>query len=161
MAKKEQGPLTGIKVLDLSRILAGPFCTMNLGDMGAEIIKIEQPGKGDDTRAWGPPFAGSEAAYFLGINRNKKSVTLNLKSEEGIDILKRLLKEADVLIENFKYGTMDSYGISDEWREKEAPQLIHCQITGYGGRGPRGKRPGYDFLLQACLLYTSPSPRDS
>ena len=96
MAKKKQGPLTGIKVLDLSRILAGPFCTMNLGDMGAEIIKIEQPGKGDDTRAWGPPFAGSEAAYFLGINRNKKSVTLNLKSEEGIDILKRLLKEADV-----------------------------------------------------------------
>ena len=149
MAKKKQGPLTGIKVLDLSRILAGPFCTMNLGDMGAEIIKIEQPGKGDDTRAWGPPFAGSEAAYFLGINRNKKSVTLNLKSEEGIDILKRLLKEADVLIENFKYGTMDSFGISDEWREKEAPQLIHCQITGYGGRGPRGKRPGYDFLLQA------------
>lgn len=149
MSGNKNGPLSGIRVLDLSRILAGPFCTMNLGDMGAEIIKIEQPGKGDDTRSWGPPFAGSEAAYFLGINRNKKSVTLNLKSEEGIKILKKLLKNSDVLIENFKFGTMDNYGITDEWREKEAPQLVHCQITGYGGRGPRGKRPGYDFLLQA------------
>jgi crotonobetainyl-CoA:carnitine CoA-transferase CaiB-like acyl-CoA transferase len=149
MSENKNGPLSGIRVLDLSRILAGPFCTMNLGDMGAEIIKIEQPGKGDDTRSWGPPFAGSEAAYFLGINRNKKSVTLNLKSEEGIKILKKLLKNSDVLIENFKFGTMDNYGITDEWREKEAPQLVHCQITGYGGRGPRGKRPGYDFLLQA------------
>jgi crotonobetainyl-CoA:carnitine CoA-transferase CaiB-like acyl-CoA transferase len=149
MSENKNGPLSGIRVLDLSRILAGPFCTMNLGDMGAEIIKIEQPGKGDDTRSWGPPFAGSEAAYFLGINRNKKSVTLNLKSEEGIKILKKLLKNSDVLIENFKFGTMDKYGITDEWREKEAPQLVHCQITGYGGRGPRGKRPGYDFLLQA------------
>jgi crotonobetainyl-CoA:carnitine CoA-transferase CaiB-like acyl-CoA transferase len=149
MSENKNGPLSGIRVLDLSRILAGPFCTMNLGDMGAEIIKIEQPGKGDDTRSWGPPFAGSEAAYFLGINRNKKSVTLNLKSEEGIKILKKLLKNSDVLIENFKFGTMDNCGITDEWREKEAPQLVHCQITGYGGRGPRGKRPGYDFLLQA------------
>ena len=149
MSENKNGPLSGIRVLDLSRILAGPFCTMNLGDMGAEIIKIEQPGKGDDTRSWGPPFAGSEAAYFLGINRNKKSVTLNLKSEEGITILKKLLKNSDVLIANFKFGTMDNYGITDEWREKEAPQLVHCQITGYGGRGPRGKRPGYDFLLQA------------
>lgn len=149
MSENKNGPLSGIRVLDLSRILAGPFCTMNLGDMGAEIIKIEQPGKGDDTRSWGPPFAGSEAAYFLGINRNKKSVTLNLKSEEGIKILKKLLKNSDVLIENFKFGTMDNYGITDEWRQKEAPQLVHCQITGYGGRGPRGKRPGYDFLLQA------------
>jgi len=149
MSENKNGPLSGIRVLDLSRILAGPFCTMNLGDMGAEIIKIEQPGKGDDTRSWGPPFAGSEAAYFLGINRNKRSVTLNLKSEEGIKILKKLLKNSDVLIENFKFGTMDNYGITDEWREKEAPQLVHCQITGYGGRGPRGKRPGYDFLLQA------------
>ena len=92
MATKMEGPLNGIRVLDLSRILAGPFCTMNLGDMGAEIIKIEQPGKGDDTRSWGPPFAGSEAAYFLGINRNKKSVTLDLKSDQGIEILKKLLK---------------------------------------------------------------------
>lgn len=149
MSENKNGPLSGIRVLDLSRILAGPFCTMNLGDMGAEIIKIEQPVKGDDTRSWGPPFAGSEAAYFLGINRNKKSVTLNLKSEEGIKILKKLLKNSDVLIENFKFGTMDNYGITDEWRQKEAPQLVHCQITGYGGRGPRGKRPGYDFLLQA------------
>ena len=89
MKFEQKGPLSGVRVLDLSRILAGPFCTMNLGDMGAEIIKIEQPGKGDDTRSWGPPFAGSEAAYFLGINRNKKSVTLNLKSDHGIEILKK------------------------------------------------------------------------
>tara|TARA_B110000438_G_scaffold298115_1_gene345701 strand:- start:1870 stop:3069 length:1200 start_codon:yes stop_codon:yes gene_type:complete len=149
MKFEQKGPLSGVRVLDLSRILAGPFCTMNLGDMGAEIIKIEQPGKGDDTRSWGPPFAGSEAAYFLGINRNKKSVTLNLKSDHGIEILKKLLKESDVLIENFKFGTLDKFGITDEWRKKEAPQLIHCQITGYGGKGPRGERPGYDFLLQA------------
>jgi succinate--hydroxymethylglutarate CoA-transferase len=146
---ERSGPLAGIRVVDLSRILAGPFSTMNLGDMGAEIIKIEQPGKGDDTRSWGPPFAGSEAAYFLGINRNKRSVTLNLKSSEGQEILKSLLKTADVVIENFKFGTLERWGITTEWREREAPRLVHCQITGYGGRGPRGERPGYDFLLQA------------
>lgn len=149
MAGPRTGPLAGVRVVDLSRILAGPFCTMNLGDMGAEIIKVEQPGKGDDTRAWGPPFAGSEAAYFLGINRNKRSVTLNLKSPEGQDILKRLLTGADIVIENFKVGTLEGWGITSDWREREAPRLIHCQITGYGGRGPRGDRPGYDFLLQA------------
>jgi crotonobetainyl-CoA:carnitine CoA-transferase CaiB-like acyl-CoA transferase len=147
--RERMGPLAGIRVIDLSRILAGPFCTMNLGDMGAEIIKIEQPGTGDDTRSWGPPFAGSEAAYFLGINRNKKSLTLNLKAPEGQEILKRLLRSADVVIENFKVGTLAGWGITDEWREAEAPRLVHCQITGYGGRGPRGARPGYDFLLQA------------
>ncbi|MFQ3360751.1 MAG: succinate--hydroxymethylglutarate CoA-transferase [Alphaproteobacteria bacterium] len=149
MKNNRTGPLSGIKVLDLSRILAGPYCTMNLGDMGAEVIKVEQPGKGDDTRSWGPPFAGSEAAYFLGINRNKKSITLDLKSKEGQEILKKLLTQSDVLIENFKFGTLEKFGITKEWREKEAPQLVHCQITGYGGRGPRGSRPGYDFLLQA------------
>ncbi len=143
------GPLAGIRVIDLSRILAGPFCTMNLGDMGAEIIKIEQPGKGDDTRSWGPPFVGGEAAYFLGINRNKRSFTLNLKAPEGQEILKDLLKTADVVIDNFKVGTLDGWGITDEWREREATRLVHCQITGYGGRGSRGDRPGYDFLLQA------------
>jgi len=143
------GPLAGIRVIDLSRILAGPFCTMNLGDMGADIIKVEQPGKGDDTRSWGPPFVGGEAAYFLGVNRNKKSLTLNLKEPEGREILKRLLKGADVVIDNFKVGTLEGWGFTDDWREGEAPGLVHCQITGYGGRGPRGDRPGYDFLLQA------------
>ena len=149
MSAKRSGPLAGVRVIDLSRILAGPFCTMNLGDMGAEIIKIEQPGKGDDTRSWGPPFQGGEAAYFLGINRNKRSVTLNLKVPEGQQILKTLLKGADIVIANFKVGTLDEWGITSQWREREAPRLIHCQITGYGGRGPRGDRPGYDFLLQA------------
>jgi crotonobetainyl-CoA:carnitine CoA-transferase CaiB-like acyl-CoA transferase len=143
------GPLAGIRVIDLSRILAGPFCAMNLGDMGADIIKVEQPGKGDDTRSWGPPFVGGEAAYFLGVNRNKKSLTLNLKEAEGREILKRLLKSADVVIDNFKVGTLESWGFTDDWRGSEAPHLVHCQITGYGGRGPRGDRPGYDFLLQA------------
>ena len=107
-----RGPLSGIRVIDMTRILAGPFCTMNLGDMGAEIIKIEQPGKGDDTRSWGPPFAGDQAAYFLGINRNKKSITLNLKDKRGQKILGDLLKNADILIENFKTGAIQAWGFS-------------------------------------------------
>ena len=111
-------PLTGIRVIDMTRILARPFCTMNLGDMGAEIIKIEQPGKGDDTRAWGPPFAGSEAAYFLGINRNKKSITLNLKDARGLEILKNLIQGADVLVENFKVGTLEKWGLTRNWMEE-------------------------------------------
>ena len=143
------GALAGIRVIDLTRILAGPFCTMNLGDMGAEIIKIEKPGKGDDTRGWGPPFAGGESAYFLGINRGKKSVTLDLKDARGLDILKRLLRVGDVLIDNFKPGTLDKLGISADWLSQNAPQIIHCQISGYGDKGPKGGMPGYDFLLQA------------
>jgi len=142
-------PLMGIRVIDMTRILAGPFCTMNLGDMGAEIIKIEQPGKGDDTRAWGPPFAGSEAAYFLGINRNKKSITLNLKDSRGLEILKSLIRGADVLVENFKVGTLEKWGLTRNWMKENAPQVIHTQITGYGEKGPKAGMPGYDFLLQA------------
>ena len=125
-----QGALAGIRVIDLTRILAGPFCTMNLGDMGAEIIKIEQPGKGDDTRGWGPPFAGGESAYFLGINRGKKSVTLDLKDARGLDILQRLLTDGDVLIDNFKPGTLAKLGITGDWLSENAPQIIHCQISG-------------------------------
>ncbi|MBT7768896.1 MAG: CoA transferase [Rhodospirillales bacterium] len=147
--EKSEGALSGIRVVDLTRVLAGPFCTMNLGDMGAEIIKIERPGSGDDTRGWGPPFAGTEAAYFLGVNRNKRSVTLDLKDPRGLDILKKMLTQADVLIENFKIGTLDRWGITAEWLEQNAPQVVHCQITGYGDRGPKGGMPGYDFLLQA------------
>lgn len=144
-----KGPLAGLRVIDLSRILAGPFCTMNLGDMGAEVIKVEQVGKGDDTRSWGPPFVGTESAYFLGVNRNKRGMTLNLKDPRGQEILKTLLRKADILVENFKVGTLEKWGISDEWRQREAPQLIHCEITGYGPTGPRAGMPGYDFLLQA------------
>jgi succinate---hydroxymethylglutarate CoA-transferase len=147
--EKSEGALSGVRVVDLTRVLAGPFCTMNLGDMGAEIIKIERPGSGDDTRGWGPPFAGTEAAYFLGVNRNKRSVTLDLKDPRGLDILKKMLTQADVLIENFKIGTLDRWGITAEWLKENAPQVVHCQITGYGDRGPKGGMPGYDFLLQA------------
>ena len=148
-APDRTGPLSGVRVIDLSRILAGPFCTMNLGDMGADVIKIEQPGKGDDTRGWGPPFVGGEAAYFLGINRNKRGMTLNLKDPRGLDVLKSLLRSADVVIENFKSGTFEKWGITGEWREREAPRLVHCEISGYGNEGPRSGMPGYDFLMQA------------
>jgi len=143
------GPLSGIKVLDLTRILAGPFCTMTLGDMGADVVKIENPGSGDDTRNWGPPFVETESAYFLGVNRNKRSVTLDLKSARGQDILRRLIRGADVVIENFKAGTLDRWGCGRAFMEKEAPHAIHCTISGYGSRGPKAKLPGYDFILQA------------
>jgi len=143
------GALDGIRVIDLTRILAGPFCTMNLGDMGAEIIKVEQPGRGDDTRSWGPPFANDQAAYFLGINRNKRSLTLNLKAPEGQKILGELLGQADIVIENFKPGTLEKWGFTEDWFEEHAPQVVHCAITGYGDKGPKGGMPGYDFLLQA------------
>ena len=143
------GPLKGLRVIDLTRILAGPICTMNLGDMGAEIIKIEQPGKGDDTRTWGPPFIEGEAAYFLGANRSKKSVTLDLKSEEGREILGALIQKSDVVIDNFKTGTMKDWGFTEDWFKQNAPRVVQCQITGYGDKGPKAGLPGYDFLLQA------------
>jgi succinate---hydroxymethylglutarate CoA-transferase len=147
--QQNYGPLKGLRVLDLTRILAGPICTMNLGDMGAEIIKIEQPGKGDDTRSWGPPFIEGEAAYFLGINRSKKSVTLDLKSDDGQDILRTLIQKSDVVIDNFKTGTLERWGFTEDWFKANAPRVIQCQITGYGDKGPKAGLPGYDFLLQA------------
>ena len=119
----------------------------NMSEVLTEIIKVERQGSGDDTRRWGPPFVEGEAAYFLGINRNKSSVTLDLGNLRGQEILKELLKNADIVIENFKVGTLDRWGITDDWRDKNAPQLIHCSITGYGERGPKGGMPGYDFLL--------------
>jgi len=143
------GPLTGIRVIDLTRILAGPICTMNLGDMGAEILKIEQPGKGDDTRDWGPPFIDGQAAYFLGANRSKKSVTLNLKNEKGKEILRQLIQKSDVVIDNFKTGTMEKWGFTEDWYQDQAPRVVYCQITGYGDKGPKAGLPGYDFILQA------------
>ncbi|MGA2963405.1 MAG: CoA transferase [Candidatus Korobacteraceae bacterium] len=144
-----KGALAKLRVLDLTRVLAGPLCAMILGDMGADVLKVEQPGRGDDTRSWGPPFQGTEAAYYLGVNRNKRGITLNLKEPRGQEILRELIKKSDVVIENFKFGTMDEWGCGREFMEKEAPQVIHCTISGYGSRGPKGAQPGYDFLLQA------------
>lgn len=142
--------LQGVRVLDLSRVLAGPYCTMMLGDLGADIIKIEAPGSGDDTRQWGPPFtAGGESAYFLCVNRNKRSLTLNLKSEQGLTILKELLRQSDVLVENFRVGTLEKWGLDYESLQALKPGLIYCSITGYGYTGPYCHLPGYDFIIQA------------
>jgi formyl-CoA transferase len=147
----EMAPLLkGVRVLDLTRVLAGPYCTMMLGDLGADIIKVEAPGVGDDTRHWGPPFAqGGESAYFLCVNRNKRSLTLNLKSQQGITILKQLIRESDVLVENFRVDTLTRWGLGYEELQKLRPGLIYCTITGYGYTGPYRHLPGYDFIIQA------------
>jgi crotonobetainyl-CoA:carnitine CoA-transferase CaiB-like acyl-CoA transferase len=143
------GALEGLRVLDLTRILAGPLCAQMLGDMGADVIKVEPPGAGDDTRTWGPPFVNGESAYFLGVNRNKRSLTLNMGVKAGQDVLARLVKKADVLVENFKLGTLEKWGITNDWLEKNAPRVVRCSITGYGSSGPDAALPGYDFILQA------------
>ena len=143
------GPLAGTRVVDLTRILAGPLCTMMLGDMGAEVIKVEPPDRGDDTRGWGPPFIAGEAAYFLGVNRNKRSLTLNMAVPAGQKILAGLVEKADVLIDNFRIGTLEKWGFTDAWFEQHAPRLVRCSITGYGSTGPKAALPGYDFILQA------------
>jgi crotonobetainyl-CoA:carnitine CoA-transferase CaiB-like acyl-CoA transferase len=143
------GPLDGVKVLDLTRVLAGPLCTMMLGDMGADVVKIERPGGGDDTRAWGPPFVEGESAYFLGVNRNKRSVALDTGTDDGKAQLERLIREADIVIDNYKHGTLARWGFDDAWFDREAPRAIRCSITGYGASGPDAARPGYDFILQA------------
>ncbi len=141
-------PLEGVKVLDMSRVLAGPYATMVLGDLGAEVIKVEHPERGDDTRHWGPPFVESESAYFLSVNRNKRSVGVDLKTEKGLECVKRLATEADVLIENWKRGSLEKLGLGYESLRDANPGLIHCSITGFGP-GPDEDRPGYDFLVQA------------
>jgi crotonobetainyl-CoA:carnitine CoA-transferase CaiB-like acyl-CoA transferase len=143
------GPLTGVTVLDLTRVLSGPYCTMLLGDMGARVVKIEQPGRGDDTRAWGPPFVAGESAYFLSINRNKESVTLDFKQPEGQRILERLLERADVLVENFRPGTLKKIGFDYESTASRHPSLVYCSISGFGQSGPKRDRPGYDAVVQA------------
>jgi succinate--hydroxymethylglutarate CoA-transferase len=143
------GALEGLRVLDLTRILAGPLCTMMLGDMGADVIKVEPPGTGDDTRMWGPPFAADESAYFLGVNRNKRSITLNMAVKPGQDILAKLIAHSDVIVENFKVGTLEKWGFDNAWLEAHAPDVIRCSITGYGSSGPKAGLPGYDFILQA------------
>jgi formyl-CoA transferase len=141
--------LEGVRVLDLSRILAGPFCTMMLGDLGAEIIKVERPGIGDDTRTWGPPFSGGESAYYLCCNRNKKSITVNLQAPEGQELLRKLAAESDVLLENFTPGLMKRFGLDYESLCEVNPRLIYCSITAYGQDGPYLDRPGYDMVLSA------------
>src|SRR5712692_3025252 len=140
-------PLAGIRVLDLTRVLAGPFCSMILGDMGAEVIKVEEPGKGDDTRGW-PPFAGGEATYFLSVNRNKKSLTLNMKAPDGQAILRKLAAKSDVVLENFRPGTMERLGFGFAALRKLNPRLIYCAISGFGESGPEASRPGYDLIVQ-------------
>ena len=144
-----RGPLDGIVVVDLTRVLSGPYCTMMLGDLGARVIKIEQPGKGDDTRAWGPPFVGTESAYFLSINRNKESLTLNIKAPRGREVLLRLLERADVLVENFRPGTMARLGLTYDDLHTRWPRLIYCSISGFGQTGPRREQAGYDAVMQA------------
>ena len=143
------GPLEGIRVIDLSHIVVGPFCSMILGDMGAEVIKIEMPNSGDETRLWGPPFAGGESAYFFSLNRNKKSLTLNLKSEKGKEILRELIVKSDVLIENFRPGTLDKLGFGYESVKEMNPRMIYCSITGYGKTGPLAHEGGVDIVVAA------------
>jgi crotonobetainyl-CoA:carnitine CoA-transferase CaiB-like acyl-CoA transferase len=148
--KAPSGPLRGLRVLDLTRVLAGPTCTQMLGDMGAEVIKIERPGAGDDTRGFAPPVWPNtqESAYFLGVNRNKKSLTLDIAAEEGQAIIHRLLETCDILVENFKVGALAKYGLGFEQLKVKYPGLIYCSITGFGQTGPYAPRPGYDALIQ-------------
>ena len=148
--------LEGIQVLDLTRAMAGPFCTMMLGDLGADVVKVERPGRGDESRGWGPPFVGKpygpypgESAYFLSANRNKRSITVNLKSEEGVQIIRQLAAKSDALVENFRTGVLDGMGLGYEQLRTANPGLVYCSISGYGRTGPFADRPGYDFVIQA------------
>ena len=144
-------PLDGITVLDASRVLSGPFCTMQLGDLGADVIKVERPGVGDQTRGWSPPTCGDseESAYYLSINRNKRSLTLNLASEQGQGLFREMAREADVLVENFRVGKMEEWGLGYDDLSEENPDLVYCKISGYGESGPQKDRPAYDLIMQA------------
>jgi len=150
------GPLKGLRILDMSRILAGPTCTQMLGDLGADVIKIERPGFGDDTRNWGPPYLKdkegkdtSESAYYLCANRNKRSVTVDITRKEGQELIRKLAEKCDVLIENYKVGGLKKYGLDYKEMKKEFPTLIYCSISGFGQTGPKAQLPGYDFMIQA------------
>jgi crotonobetainyl-CoA:carnitine CoA-transferase CaiB-like acyl-CoA transferase len=144
------GALSHLRVLDLSRILAGPFCTQMLADLGADVVKVERPGAGDDTRGWGPPFLeGGMSAYFAAANRNKRSVALDLKAEAGREVVRRLAARSDVLVENFRAGHLEALGLGYDDLAAGNPGLVYCSITGYGATGPRAAEPGYDFLIQA------------
>ncbi|PPR79685.1 MAG: Acetyl-CoA:oxalate CoA-transferase [Alphaproteobacteria bacterium MarineAlpha2_Bin1] len=151
---KTNGPIQGIKILDMSRVLGGPYCTQLLGDMGASIIKLEPP-QGDETRDWGPPFKNGEAAYFMGVNRNKDSISLDISKPVGKKILYKLLEDTDVLVENFKPGTMEKWNIGFDELKKTFPKLVHCRVSGFGSGGPLGGLPGYDALLQAMCGWFS------
>jgi crotonobetainyl-CoA:carnitine CoA-transferase CaiB-like acyl-CoA transferase len=142
-------PLAGLRVLDLSRVLAGPWCSMTLADLGAEVWKVEQPGKGDDTRAWRPPEIGGESAYYLAANRNKKSLAVDMKSASGQALVRDLVRRADILVENFRLGALARMGLDYESLRPLNPRLIYCSISGYGREGAGAARPGYDFLMQA------------
>jgi len=143
------GPLIGIRVLDLTRALSGPFATMILGDLGADVIKVEDVWHGDDTRRWGPPFQGDDAAYFLSVNRNKRGLSVNLKEPEGRDVVKRLAAASDVMIENFRPGTAGRLGLGYDELARQNPRLIYASISGYGQTGPQSRLPGYDAVAQA------------
>ncbi|MGJ7579859.1 CaiB/BaiF CoA transferase family protein [Variovorax sp. RHLX14] len=152
----KQGPLSHVKVLDLSRILAAPWASQILADLGAEVIKVERPGAGDDTRTWGPPFLKDaqgndtrEAGYYLAVNRGKRSITVNLDSPEGRKIVEQLAVEADIVLENYKAGTLARYGLDEASLRRINPRLIYCSVTGFGQTGPRRDQPAYDFLIQA------------
>jgi glutaryl-CoA transferase len=142
------GPLAGTRVIDLTRALAGPYCTLLLGDMGADVVKIELPGTGDETRQWGPPFIEGESSYFMSVNRNKRSVVLDLKSPAGVEALRRLTRSADALVENFRPGTMDRLGLSYAQAHALNPSLVFCSVSGFGQTGPRARQPAYDAILQ-------------
>jgi crotonobetainyl-CoA:carnitine CoA-transferase CaiB-like acyl-CoA transferase len=141
-------PLDGIRVVDLSRVLAGPYCTMMLADLGADVVKVERPGDGDETRSWGPPYAGDEAAYFLAVNRGKRSIAVDLKQPEGRDLVLDLCTGADVVLENFRAGAAARLGLDAASVQGRNPRVVYCSITGFGRRGSRD-RPGYDFVVQA------------
>jgi len=150
-----KGALAGIRVLDLTRALAGPYCTMMLGDMGAEVVKVESPDGGDDSRAWAPPYIGKESAYYLSCNRNKKSITLNLRSAEAKKILTDLIKSSDVVVENFRPGVMAKMGFPYETLKSINPRVIFCSITGFGHKGPDSQKPGFDLIAQGMSGFMS------
>ena len=154
--KENSGPLKGIRILDMSRILAGPTCTQMLGDLGADVIKIERPGFGDDTRKWGPPYLrdsygkdSSESAYYLSANRNKRSITIDITKNEGQELIRKLAEKCDVFVENYKVGGLKKYGLDYKGMKEYFPDLIYCSISGFGQTGPKSKLPGYDFMIQA------------
>ena len=150
-----KGPLIGIRVLDLTRALAGPYCTMMLGDMGAEVVKVESPDGGDDSRAWAPPYIGKESAYYLSCNRNKKSITLNLRSAEAKKVLTDLMKVSDVVVENFRPGVMTKMGFAYQTLKSINPRVIFCSITGFGNKGPDSQKPGFDLIAQGMSGFMS------
>jgi crotonobetainyl-CoA:carnitine CoA-transferase CaiB-like acyl-CoA transferase len=149
------GPLAGVRVLDASRVLAGPFCGQMLGDLGAEVLKLERPGQGDETRGWGPPFVGPLSAYYLSCNRNKKAFTLDLSKAEGIKLFHQLLERCDILLENFKSSSADRLGLNPDRLLTTHPRLIICSISGFGRTGPMRDAPGYDFAIQALSGFMS------